>query len=117
MNIETIVTAIVAVCASGGFWSFLQYKAQQKDKEREVITKEMVDNLVKASLSTLHTNLYRLAKTALRRRYVTHDDLDELEHIFGAYRALGGNGTGALYYERVKALPIKDDYDVYTEEE
>ena len=33
--------------------------------------------------------------------------LDDFEHLYNAYHALGGNGTGTEIYKRVKELPMK----------
>lgn len=105
---ETVIIAVISIFASGGFWTYMQYMSQRKDRQREVITKETVDNLCAASLSTLHTNLYRLTKTVIKRGYITADELDELENVYKPYHALGGNGTGKIYYERAKSLPMEE---------
>lgn len=73
--------------------------AQDKDAERIAIRE--------AVLALLHDRLYSLARYYLDRGWVTIQDLDNLEYLYTAYHALGGNGTGTELFERCKALPIK----------
>lgn len=103
---ETIIIAIISIFASGGFWSYLQYLAAKKERDRQIITKETVDNLLAASLCTLHSQLYRLTTEAIKKGYITQEGLDELENVYPVYHALGGNGTGTVLYKKARALPI-----------
>lgn len=104
---ETVIIAVISIFASGGFWSYMQYLSQKREHKENVITRELVEHLCNASLSTLHTNLYNLTKVILARGYITPEELDELENIYAPYHALGGNSTGTNYYERAKQLPIR----------
>lgn len=103
---ETIIIAIISIFASGGFWSYMQYLAAKKERDKQIITKETVDNLLSASLCTLHSQLYKLSKSAIKRGYITQVELDELENVYPVYHALGGNGTGTNLYNKARALPI-----------
>lgn len=38
---------------------------------------------------------------------ISLEDFDDFEHLYRAYHALGGNGTGTEIYDRVRALPIR----------
>ena len=40
-----------------------------------------------------------------KRGYISVEELRNVEHLFTAYSALGGNGTGTELYERLKDLP------------
>ena len=46
-------------------------------------------------IAILHNKIYTLGK-----QY-------DFEHLYKAYHALGGNGTGTEIYKRVKELPMK----------
>lgn len=59
-----------------------------------------------AVLAILHDRLYSLARYYLSQKCLTIQDLDNLEYIYNAYHALGGNGTGTDLFNRCKALPI-----------
>ena len=124
-----IITAVAAVFASSGLWQYLIYKSQQKDQKRSAATKgdiqaleaqmvtkaehaelcEKIGKVEDASLSTLHTNLYRLTRKVFARGSITPEEIDELENIYKPYHALGGNSTGTDYYERAKALPLSKE--------
>lgn len=58
-------------------------------------------------LAILHNKIYTLGKQYIDRGYITLEDLDDFEHLYKAYHALGGNGTGTEIYERVKNLQIR----------
>lgn len=58
-------------------------------------------------LAILHNKIYTLGKLYIAQRYITLDDLDDFKHLYEAYHALGGNGTGTDIYERVRALEIR----------
>jgi len=125
-NLLGIITAVAAVFASSGLWQFILYKAQIHDKKHEVATKadiddlreiiitktehealvEQIERVERASLSTLHTNLYSLTQKVLRRGAIKAEEIEELDNIYEPYHALGGNGTGTNYYERAKNLPL-----------
>ena len=66
------------------------------------------DALTAASLALLHDKIYHYCTDYLERGSVSIDDLENLGHLFRAYKALGGNGTGEALYKRVQALPIKE---------
>ena len=53
-------------------------------------------------IAILHNKIYTLGK-----QYISVEALDDFEHLYKAYHALGGNGTGTEIYKRVKELPMK----------
>ena len=58
-------------------------------------------------LAILHNKVYTLGMVYIDNGEITIEDLDDFEHLYRAYHALGGNGTGTEIYERVKNLQIK----------
>lgn len=128
-TITGIIAAVAAVFASSGLWQYVLYKAQQRDKKKSTATKgdiealqaqmvtkaehaelcEKIEKVEEASLSTLHTNLYRLTRRVFQRGSITAEEIDELENIYKPYHALGGNSTGTDYYQRAKALPLSKE--------
>lgn len=66
------------------------------------------DALTAASLALLHDKIYRYCTEYIEQNRVSVEDLENLGHLYRAYKALGGNGTGEALYKRVQALPIKD---------
>ena len=77
--------------------------ARQAKEEREAAEQA---SLKEAVLALLHDRLYSLSRFYIDRGWITIQDLDNLEYLYTAYHALGGNGTGTELFMRCKALPI-----------
>lgn len=58
-------------------------------------------------IAILHNKIYTLGKQYIAQEYISVEALDDFEHLYKAYHALGGNGTGAEIHERVMVLPIR----------
>ena len=58
-------------------------------------------------IAILHNKIYTLGKQYIAQEYISVEALDDFEHLYKAYHALGGNGTGSEIYKRVKELPMK----------
>lgn len=98
-----ILLAIIAIFASNGFWTFVQSKSQSRSK---TVSAEQ-----KGLLALLHNQLYESCTHYLAVGLITIDEMDNLDCIYEAYHALGGNGTGTRLYERCKALKLKEVAD------
>ena len=48
-----------------------------------------------------------MGKQYIAQEHISVEALDDFEHLYNAYHALGGNGTGTEIYKRVKELPMK----------
>lgn len=55
----------------------------------------------------MHNKIYTLGKQYIAQEYISVEVLDDFEHLYKTYHALGGNGTGTEIYKRVKELPMK----------
>lgn len=80
---------------------------QKKEKEEMDNMKNKLSSLEIAMKAISHDKIYKLTDEYIDRGWVTLDELDNLEYLYTAYRALGGNGTGEKRYNRVQALPVK----------
>ena len=58
-------------------------------------------------IAILHNKIYTLGKQYIAQEYISVEALDDFEHLYKAYHALGGNGTETEIYKRVKELPMK----------
>lgn len=56
----------------------------------------------------LHHEVYMLCNRYIETGYISTDDLDDLNYLFRSYKALGGNGTGEVLYNKVLQLQIKN---------
>lgn len=59
-----------------------------------------------ASLASLHDRIYAGYEIILKRGTVTLKELNNMGHLWKAYSALGGNGTGKKMYERICSMPV-----------
>ncbi len=76
-------------------------RARLKQREAE-------DTAIKNGLlAVLHDRLYLECSKCLAQEYIELDDMDNIKHLYGAYAALGGNGTGTALYNRAMALDLK----------
>ena len=78
----------------------LAAKIKAQEKERKAIKDGM--------LAILHDRLYQVCTHYIAQCWIDMDGLKNLEYIYKAYHALGGNGTGTELYTRAKSLPLKD---------
>lgn len=71
--------------------------------------KKEQDALRAGVMAMLYDRLYQGCKYHLKNKEIDDDELKNMETLYLAYHALGGNGTGTELYERVKKLPLKGD--------
>ena len=83
-------------------------KYLDNDKKEIQALKAIQEASVKANLAMLHNHLYEACTHHLAAGLITLDEMDNLDCIYEAYHALGGNGTGTRLYERCKALRLKE---------
>ena len=97
-----IVTIIVAVFASTGFWAFLTYLIQKKH-EKDSNQGKMLKGLG-------HDRICHLGTGYIKRGYITKDEYENLnDYLYTPYVGLGGNGTVEKIMAEVKKLPFKNE--------
>lgn len=101
MSEGIIVSIVVAVFASTGFWAFLNSVLLRKNDKKTASDKVL--------LSLSHDKLFYLCTTYIRKGYMSSDEYENLEYLFKAYVELGGNGLIKKLHEQAFKLPIKDD--------
>lgn len=111
MTIEYIITIIVAIFGSGGFWAFLQSRRDRKYAQTEEAEKH-IEAVCEGTKALLHSQIYSIAERAIKRGSITTGELADLENMYPAYTGLHGNHTGTSYYERAKSLPLIDESEV-----
>ncbi|MFZ8765627.1 hypothetical protein [Enterococcus diestrammenae] len=106
------------VFAGRQFWKLYQEIKKRNDQLDELLkgqteldtrldALEMQGNLrQEASLASLHDRIYASYEVILKRGAVTIKELNNISHLWKAYSALGGNGTGKKMYERICAMPV-----------
>lgn len=90
-----LVTIVCSVAASGGFWAWLQKRADKKDAKSKMI------------LGLGHDRLLYLCMKYIDREYITHEELENLhEYLYTPYIELGGNGTVSRLMKQVDRLKV-----------
>lgn len=96
----TLLTVLVTVFASSGFWALVQMMYINRSKAKSEETKML--------LGLGHDRIYELCKEILRTGEITHEEYDNLLHLYEPYQALGGNGTAEKMMQDIKDLPFSD---------
>lgn len=104
MSTDSIVTLLVAVFASTGFWSLVQYIIGLVKEKKSGDSSEK-----KLLVALSHDRIVYLSKSALKDGYISQDDYDNLAQITQPYFEAGGNHLARKYWDEVQKLPIKDD--------
>ena len=106
VNIQDIMTLILAIFASSGFWAVITLILQNRySKENKVSEDQLKMNRMVLGLA--HERIITLGMKYIDRGYVTNDEYEDLiTYLYKPYKDLGGNGTAELVVDRVKKLPI-----------
>lgn len=98
---STIISILIAVFASTGFWAFVQSIWQNKSKEKNAETKLL--------LGIAYDLLTQRCRVYVKRGYISLDEYDDLKrYLYDPYKDLGGNGAGAKLWAEVEKLPMKE---------
>ena len=100
MHLEVIVTLVVAVFGSTGFWQLIMSRRNKKTDEAQLI------------LGLAYSEIIRRAELYIKRGHISTDEYNELnKYLYEPYKRMGGDGTAEKLMEEVKRLPIKEGYD------
>lgn len=95
-TIEVIVTIVVSVIASTGFWSFIQNINKKKSAETQML------------IGLAHDRIMYLSMHYIKREYITKEEYEDLiTYLYEPYLELGGNGSAKhMIEDNVNKLPI-----------
>ena len=65
---------------------------------KDTVKKEKVYD--KALKALAHDSFHRQCRELLQQEFITEDELENLNYLYGSYKALGLNGTGEELYRR-----------------
>lgn len=93
-----VITIIVAIFGSTGFWSWLSGRRAKRDGASRLL------------LGLAYRSIVESSERYIARGYIAVDEYDELNrYLYEPYKAMGGNGTAAKLMEEVKKLPTKKE--------
>ena len=100
MDKETLVTVILAIFASSGFWAFL-LGVIGKIVEAKSAKNRMI-------LGLGHDRIVSLCEKYLAQGWIYSEDFENLhDYLYVPYRKMKGNGTAEKLMRDVEKLPIK----------
>lgn len=82
-------------------------EAKRKDEMQGLLGS--IDGLKDAVVGLEHHDLYQTCQEYLDRGSVSTAELNDLDYLYKPYKALGGNGTGELLYNKVQQLRIRKE--------
>lgn len=93
--LQTLVTIVCSVIASGGFWTYLQNRRDKKDIKTKML------------IGLGHDRVIYLGLQYIDRGYITKDEYENLhDYLYKPYHDLGGNGSAKRVMDEVDKLPI-----------
>ena len=94
--IINIISIVVAIIGSGGFWAFLQFLLEKRSSTRMML------------LGLGYNALVTKCEEYIAQGFIPIEEFDELnKYLYEPYIKMGGNGTAKKLMERVTALPYK----------
>lgn len=90
-----LITIILAVIASSGFWAFLQFLLSKKDVKTQML------------IGLGHDRIVYLGMTYIERGWITKDEYENLnDYLYEPYKKMGGNGSAKRIMDEVSRLPF-----------
>ena len=98
MHWDIIVTLVVAVFGSTGFWSFIQSRNKTKSAESRLL------------MGIAYSEIIRRSEYYIHQGYIAVDEYNELNrYLFEPYREMGGDGTAEKLMTEVRGLPTEKE--------
>ena len=92
---NVIITIIVAVFASQGFWAWLMNHNNKKSARTKLI------------MGLGYAEICRRAESYMSRGAITKEEYHDFErYLYKPYKEMGGNGTADRMMEEVRKIPI-----------
>ena len=103
---ETVLISLTTALLTGGFFSFLQFMIKRHD-DRTNNAKAKNELIEEAMLAILHDRIYTTGSQIIKEGSISTEDINNLDHLYKPYRALGGNGTCERIMGEISKLPLK----------
>lgn len=95
--IQLVVSIIITLGASSGFWIWVENRNQRKSFQTELL------------IGLAHDRIIYLGLTYIGRGYITQDEYENLHnYLYKPYEKLGGNGSARRIMQEIDKLPIRD---------
>ena len=95
---QTLLTVLVTLLGSAGFWGFLDSRRAKKDANTRLL------------VGIAHDRITYLGMKYVERGSITRDEYENLnDYLYEPYAAAGGNGSAKRVMEEVKKLPLHNN--------
>lgn len=95
---QTLLTVLVTLLGSAGFWGFLDSRRAKKNANTRLL------------VGIAHDRITYLGMKYVERGSITRDEYENLnDYLFEPYAAAGGNGSAKRVMEEVKKLPLHNN--------
>lgn len=92
---QTILTVVLTLLGSAGFWGYLEARRAKKDANTRLL------------VGIAHDRITYLGMKYVERGSITQDEYENLnDYLYEPYAAAGGNGSAKRVMEEVKKLPL-----------
>ena len=93
--LQMLVTVLLTLLGSAGFWSYLQSRGAKKDANTRLL------------VGMAHDRIVYLGMKYIERGYITKDEYENLnDYLYEPYAAAGGNGSAKRVMEEVRKIPL-----------
>jgi|SRR5690606_6595837 len=99
--LQLVLTSLVTLGASSGFWAYLQFRLQRKDRVKNATARLM--------MGVAYNMITTLGIAYIEQGFVTKDEYEELRLFYEPYKELGGNGLAERVMNGVALLPFKQN--------
>lgn len=95
---QTILTVVLTLLGSAGFWGYLEARRAKKDSNTRLL------------VGIAHDRITYLGMKYVERGSITQDEYENLnDYLYEPYAAAGGNGSAKRVMEEVKKLPLHNN--------
>lgn len=92
--IVAIITGVVTLLASSGFWTFMLKRLENKDAKTRLL------------IGLAHDRILFLGSSYVHRGYITKEEYDDLKtYLYEPYKEAGGDGSAEKIMSEVDNLP------------
>ena len=102
MNMELVITALVAILGSSGMWAYLDAR------KREKVADKGLENAERALIIAIARNqLVSLSLEYIKEGKISLEQADALTALYEPYKNLKGNGNAERLYKQAINLPVR----------
>lgn len=94
--VQVLITSVAAVCASSGFWAYMQRKDSKRTQTDRLLQGLAYDKIVSMGMAYIE------------RGWITKDEYEDYrKYLYEPYKKLGGNGVTSRVVAEVENLPLR----------